>query len=564
MTIQRKLSLAFAVILLLFGVNLAIYFWGSAERTRAVSTLSRALTRDSLIANMDQKLDDLHKQITVLSGISAGAGDAASSPQELRQFTAQLNRIAGNIGQLDALAGDAAERTEVDDFAATFAQLSRSWTRYYQDFGVQPDVAVMELALHAEPLSSELFQRRLPALQRGEEARVRQAKANFARASSITDRVSVGIFILTLLAGVTIALRMWRDVAAAINDLTRGASAWGRGMLDHRLPERQDEFGQIGASFNEMAASLTAARESVRQHALQLESSNRQLAETNQQIEKQKQVSESLLLNILPAAIAEELQAQGKVSPRYFEDVTILFTDFVGFTQASESLPVEELIRRLHHCFTRFDQIAGACGLEKLKTIGDAYMCAGGIPTKNSSHPVDAVLAAFAMVEALEQPARPGTAPDASGEGGPAGAAPAAGPVPARPREADGATPWPVRIGIHTGPVAAGVVGIHKFAFDVWGDTVNFASRLESASEANGINVSASTYSRIKDFFACAPRGQVMTKENKAYAMYFVTGLRGDLQGAEAGETAAAFARRYQIYFAKQPPPLPSRLAAVR
>ncbi|HUX65870.1 MAG TPA: adenylate/guanylate cyclase domain-containing protein, partial [Terriglobales bacterium] len=333
---------------------------------------------------------------------------------------------------------------------------------------------------------------------------------------------------------------------------------------DHRLPERQDEFGQIGASFNEMAASLTAARESVRQHALQLESSNRQLAETNQQIEKQKQVSESLLLNILPAAIAEELQAQGKVSPRYFEDVTILFTDFVGFTQASESLPVEELIRRLHHCFTRFDQIAGACGLEKLKTIGDAYMCAGGIPTKNSSHPVDAVLAAFAMVEALEQPARPGTAPDASGEGGPAGAAPAAGPVPARPREADGATPWPVRIGIHTGPVAAGVVGIHKFAFDVWGDTVNFASRLESASEANGINVSASTYSRIKDFFACAPRGQVMTKENKAYAMYFVTGLRGDLQGAEAGETAAAFARRYQIYFAKQPPPLPSRLAAVR
>ncbi|HWG36432.1 MAG TPA: adenylate/guanylate cyclase domain-containing protein [Terriglobales bacterium] len=534
MTIRRKLSLAFAVILLLFGLNLAIYSWGSAARTRAVRTLSRALTRDSLIAGIEQKLGDLHKQITVLGGISAGAGAAAASPQEVRQFTSQLDAIASSIRQLGALAGDAAELSEVDEFASTFAQLSASWARYYQDFGVHPELAVMEQALHSDPLSAQLFQRSLPALADGEAQRVAQAKANFDRASRITDRVSMAIFLLTLLTSAGIAVQMWREFAVAMGELTAGATAWGGGRLDHRMPPRCDEFGRLGAGFNQMAASLAAAREAVRLHALELEAGNRQLADTNRQIEQQKQVSEALLRNILPVAIAEELQSQGEVSPRYFEDVTILFTDFVGFTKASESLPVEELVRRLHQCFTRFDQIAGDCGLEKLKTIGDSYLCAGGIPAKNSSHPVDAVLAAFAMVEALGEAAS----------------------LPA------GAPGWPVRIGIHTGPVAAGVVGIHKFAFDVWGDTVNFASRLESASEPNRINVSPSTRSRIKDFFACSPRRLVMTKDNVVQEMYFVTGLREDLLGSASEPAAAAFSRRYQIYFARQPPPLPACLAA--
>jgi class 3 adenylate cyclase len=522
MTIRRKLSLAFAVILLLFGVNLAVYFWGSAQRTRAVETLSRALTRDALLANIGQKLDNLHKQITVLSGISAGAGAAAASPLEIRQFTGQLNALAASVAQLNALAEDAAERAALARFTATFTQLAQSWTRYYREFGAQPELAVMEQALHSDPLSAQLFQRRLPALVRGETLRVAQAKANFARASRITDRVGGGIFLLTLLCAGFIAVAVWRDIAVAVGELSRGAAAWGEGRLDHRMPARPDEFGQLSASFNSMAASLAAARESVRQHALRLEDGNRQLLETNREIERQKQVSDNLLLNILPPAIARELQDQGAVSPRYFEDVTILFSDFVGFTQACESLPVEDLVRHLHQCFTRFDQIAGANGLEKLKTIGDAYMAAGGIPVKNSSHPVDAVLAAFAML--------------------------------AHP------SPWALRIGIHTGPVAAGVVGIHKFAFDVWGDTVNFASRLESTAEPNRINVSAGAYARIKDFFQCDPRGRIATKENKAFDMYFVAGLRPDLQGASPESTAAAFARRYHIYFGKQPPPLPAAL----
>ncbi|MGH9474702.1 MAG: adenylate/guanylate cyclase domain-containing protein [Terriglobales bacterium] len=530
MTFRRKLSLSFAVILVLFGVNLAIYFWGSAERTRSVNTLSRALTRSSLIAGINQKLDDLHKQITILSGISVGAGAAAASPQEIHQFTAQLGGVGASIAELRALADDAAERSAVAAFAATFTQLAQSWTHYYQDFGTHADLAVIELALHADPLSDQLFQRGLPGLVQGEQTRVVQAKANFARASAITDRVSVGIFVLTLLIALGIAITVWRDVAGALGDLSRGAGAWGRGLLDHRMPARADEFGALGASFNRMAASLQAAQQEVREHAQQLEASNRQLERTNEQIERQKQVSDDLLRNILPATVAAELRDRGSVAPKYFEDVTILFTDFVGFTRASERLPVEELVRRLHFCFTRFDEIAVAYGLEKLKTIGDAYLCAGGIPVKNSSHPVDAVLAAFAMIEELARP-RPE--------------------LPA---------PWPVRIGLHTGPVAAGVVGIHKFAFDLWGDTVNFAARLEAASAPDRINISAATWSRVKDFFACEPRGRVETKEQQAYEMFFVVGLRADLRGDDA---EAAFARRYQIYFSRQPPPLPACLRRV-
>src|SRR6266404_3833124 len=219
-----------------------------------------------------------------------------------------------------------------------------------------------------------------------------------------------------------------------------------------------------------------------------------ELEKAIEEAESQRRESESLLRNILPATIAEELRSRGQVEPRYFEDVTILFSDFVGFTHATENLAAEDLVNLLHTYFTTFDKIVGRYGLEKLKTIGDSYMLVGGLPERNPSHPVDAVLAAFEIVKAVE---------DLSSE----------------------EAPWKVRIGIHTGPVIAGVVGIKKFAFDIWGESVNFSSRMESSGEANRINMSARTYSRVKDFFACEPRGQVTTKEGKAYDMYFANGV---------------------------------------
>jgi class 3 adenylate cyclase/CheY-like chemotaxis protein len=244
-----------------------------------------------------------------------------------------------------------------------------------------------------------------------------------------------------------------------------------------------------------------------------------------QEAERQKQVAENMLRNILPGKIAEELQSQGTVEPMYFEDVTIGFTDFVGFTLATEKLAAEEIVGFLNEYFTAFDRIVSRYGLEKMKTIGDSYMFVSGMPDRRPSHPVDAVLAALEMVEAVRTMARP-----------------------------EEGIEWQMRVGLHTGPVIAGVVGIHKFAFDVWGDSVNFSSRMESSGAPNRVNLSERTYSRVKDFVRCTPRGRVVTKDGREADMFFADGVHDKLiddKPIDAGVEGipAAFARRYRIYF---------------
>ena len=290
-------------------------------------------------------------------------------------------------------------------------------------------------------------------------------------------------------------------------------------------------LGICGAAISEtvlksIASLLSVVLERVRAGE-RLLAANQELEQRHQQVEQQKRVSESLLLNILPAGVADELRAKGMVSPKYFEDVTILFTDFVGFTLSTEKLAAEELVELLHDYFTAFDQIVARYRLEKMKTIGDSYMCISGLPARNPAHPVDTVLAAFEMLHAVEERAREGRAAQ-----------------------------WKVRIGIHTGPVIAGVVGINKFAFDIWGDTVNYSSRMESSGEANRINLSERTYSRVKDFFACEYRGKVRTKEKRELDMYFANGVLASL--VDGAGIPPAFARRYNVYFQKDPPAFPA------
>ncbi|MEX2262267.1 MAG: adenylate/guanylate cyclase domain-containing protein [Bryobacteraceae bacterium] len=240
---------------------------------------------------------------------------------------------------------------------------------------------------------------------------------------------------------------------------------------------------------------------------------------------------QSLMLNILPASIAEELRTKGSVEPKYFEDVTIVFTDFVGFTLSTEKLAAEDLVWQLDRYFTIFDRIVVRYGLEKLKTIGDSYMFAGGLPQRSPSHPVDAVLAALEMAEQVSRLSGP-----------------------------EGIEPWKIRVGVHTGPVIAGVVGIRKFAFDVWGDTVNYSSRMESSGAANRVNLSERTYSRVKDFFACEPRGKVLTKDKRELDMFFVQGIVPSLLAGAGEGIPPAFLRRYRVYFQKNPPAFPEFL----
>ncbi len=216
---------------------------------------------------------------------------------------------------------------------------------------------------------------------------------------------------------------------------------------------------------------------------------------TNKIIADEKDRSEKLLLNILPEETAKELKQNGKVAAKRFESVTILFSDFKGFTSHAQGLSPEILVRSVDYFFSRFDEIMDKYGLEKIKTVGDAYMCAGGLPFPTTDHPFKMVEAAFEMAEVMEE-------------------------IKKNPRE--GIVPFEVRIGINTGPVVAGVVGLNKFAYDIWGDAVNVASRMESMSEPGRINVSENTYQRIREVYECESRGKVMVKNKGEMEMYFV------------------------------------------
>ncbi|HPD53616.1 MAG: adenylate/guanylate cyclase domain-containing protein [Bacteroidota bacterium] len=217
-------------------------------------------------------------------------------------------------------------------------------------------------------------------------------------------------------------------------------------------------------------------------------------------ISREKKRSDELLLNILPEETAEELKATGTAKARNFDSVTVMFTDFKNFTQASERLSPEELVREINDCYSEFDRIVSRYGIEKIKTIGDAYMCAGGLPVPNGTHPVDVIKAGLEFQAFIEQNKQK--------------------------RISQGLPYFELRLGIHTGPVVAGIVGIKKFAYDIWGDTVNTASRMESSGATGKVNISGTTYELVKDHFDCTPRGKVEAKNKGWIEMYFVEGLK--------------------------------------
>ncbi|MEM8908447.1 MAG: adenylate/guanylate cyclase domain-containing protein, partial [Bacteroidota bacterium] len=281
-------------------------------------------------------------------------------------------------------------------------------------------------------------------------------------------------------------------------------------QLDRSELERQEQFQQFAYGF---VALLFLILSLILAGLFYTRKANLKLARQNKQIEKQKaeiekshteveqerHKSEALLLNILPAEMAMELKEMGGATPRHYDKVTVMFTDFSGFTRIAESMSPQDLIEELNVCFRAFDQIIENHNLEKIKTMGDAYMCAGGIPVPNEGNPYDAVAAALEMLDYMDERYAE--------------------------KQALGQEYWRMRIGIHTGQVVAGVVGLKRFAYDIWGDTVNLASRLESSGEDGKINISGATHEWIKQVFHCTYRGKIAIKNKAAVSMYFVERL---------------------------------------
>jgi len=209
-------------------------------------------------------------------------------------------------------------------------------------------------------------------------------------------------------------------------------------------------------------------------------------------VEKKK--SEDLLLNILPAEVAEELKEKGAANAKQFDDVTVLFTDFVNFTQAVEHMTPQQLIGELHICFKAFDEITNKYNIEKIKTIGDAYLAVAGLPTADPNHAEKIVRVAIEINAFMQD----------------------------RLVEL-GVRTFPVRIGIHSGSVIAGIVGVKKFSYDIWGDTVNTAARMEQNCDAGKINISQTTYELVKDKFSCVYRGEIDAKNKGSLKMYYIS-----------------------------------------
>lgn len=206
------------------------------------------------------------------------------------------------------------------------------------------------------------------------------------------------------------------------------------------------------------------------------------------ELKNEKQKSDALLLNILPEGVAEELKNKGFAEAKQYNHVTVLFTDMVNFTGISEQMSPQELVAEIHQNFTAFDGIIEKHGLEKIKTIGDAYLAVSGLPVEHPDHAIRVAGAALDIQHYMAQ------------NGG----------------------KFQIRIGIHSGPLVAGIVGVKKYAFDIWGDTVNTAARMEQNSEAGKINISAATYELIKDSFNCEYRGKIKAKNKGEVDMYFI------------------------------------------
>ncbi len=244
----------------------------------------------------------------------------------------------------------------------------------------------------------------------------------------------------------------------------------------------------------------------------------REVMQRTRELSTEKRRSDALLLNILPGDVADELKTKGTAEAKLFDQVTVLFTDFKGFTAMSERMSPKDLVHDLHECFSAFDRICVKHGLEKIKTIGDAYMAAGGLPRPNATHAYDVLNAALEIRDFIAQ---------------------------GKEHKQEKGLPWfEIRIGVHSGPVVAGIVGVNKFQYDIWGDTVNTASRMESSGEVGQVNISEATYQLLVGSSQLSGGDQATGNQQLTTPAFHFT-PRGKVQAKGKGELHMWFADRH-------------------
>ena len=265
-----------------------------------------------------------------------------------------------------------------------------------------------------------------------------------------------------------------------------------------------DQTTRLNMELKQEVEVRKAVEENLRINEKRLEQYNANLEfkvkERTIDLQSEKEKSDELLLNILPMDIARELKEKGTAQAKKYESVTVLFTDFKGFSIVAEKMSADDLVSEIDFCFKEFDRIIQKYPIEKIKTIGDSYMAVGGLPITNQTHAIDVIKAALELRDFIEDHKQK--------------------------NKAKGKPIFEVRIGAHSGNVVAGIVGLKKFAYDIWGDTVNLASRMESSSEAGKVNISGTTYELVKDHFDCTYRGKIKAKNKGEVDMYFVEGLK--------------------------------------
>jgi len=275
----------------------------------------------------------------------------------------------------------------------------------------------------------------------------------------------------------------------------------GNGALDKIVAVETNitTLKEIEEDLNQQNEQMLSVTEYLEEANKQLEHQKEEIEKQQNEIQEEQQKSEELLLNMFPEAVAHQLKKKGKVRPREF-NVTVMFADFKNFTKTCEDLNPKEIVEELNYYFEFFDDLIEKHFIEKIKTIGDAYLCVGGLPFSNKSHPFNIVLAALQIQRFMN---------DLSDE-----------------KALNGQKIWELRIGVHTGDVVAGVVGKRKYVYDIWGDTVNIASRMETHGHVGLVNISESTYELIKDHFDCKYRGKIEVKNKGEIDMYFVEGIK--------------------------------------